>query len=132
MVIGVIGENCAGKSTLAEELKKVISAEVISGKDYLRMAKSESEAADLFRKKLANAVNGENIIYVISEKEQIDMLPRGAFRVLVTAGLDSIKERFKARMHGNLPQPVEQMLERKHGMFDSVDCDLNLTATAAI
>ena len=109
---------------IAEELKKVISAEVISGKDYLRMAKSESEAADLFRKKLANAVNGENIIYVISEKEQIDMLPRGAFRVLVTAGLDSIKERFKARMHGNLPQPVEQMLERKHGMFDSVDCDL--------
>lgn len=39
MVIGIIGENCSGKSTLAEEIKKTIGAEIITGKDYLRMAK---------------------------------------------------------------------------------------------
>ena len=39
-------------------------------------------------------------------------------RVLVTAELDTIKERFKARMHGVLPPPVEKMLEQKHGCFD--------------
>ena len=119
MVYGIIGENCSGKSTLAEEIKKTIGAEIITGKDYLRMAKSESEAVMLFRKKLENAVNGESIIYVISEPEQLKLLPKDAIRVLVSADIDTIKERFKARMHGNLPAPVAQMLEKKHGIFDT-------------
>ena len=118
MVIGIIGENCSGKSTLAEAIQKDIRAEIVTGKDYLRMAKSESEAAALFRKKLADAVSGTNIIYVISEPEQIKLLPDGAVRILVYADIETIKERFKARMHGNLPAPVAQMLERKHGIFD--------------
>ena len=118
MVIGIIGENCSGKSTLAEAIRKEIHAEIVTGKDYLRMAKSESEAAALFRKKLADAVSGANIIYVISEPEQIKLLPDGAVRILVYADIETIKERFKARMHGNLPAPVAQMLERKHGIFD--------------
>ena len=118
MVIGIIGENCSGKSTLAEAIRKDIHAEIVTGKDYLRMAKSESEAAALFRKKLADAVSGANIIYVISEPEQIKLLPDGAVRILVYADIETIKERFKARMHGNLPAPVAQMLERKHGIFD--------------
>ena len=58
MVIGIIGENCSGKSTLAEAIQKDIHAEIVTGKDYLRMAKSESEAAALFRKKLADTVWG--------------------------------------------------------------------------
>ena len=119
MVYGIIGENCSGKSTLAEEIKKTIGAEIITGKDYLRVAKSESEAVMLFRKKLENAVNGESIIYVISEPEHLKLLPKDAIRVLVSADIDTIKERFKARMHGNLPAPVAQMLEKKHGIFDT-------------
>ena len=118
MVIGIIGENCSGKSTLAEEIKNAIGAEIITGKDYLRMAKSESEAELLFKAKLKDAAAGDNIIYVISEKEHIDLLPDDAVRILVKADIETIKERFKARMHGNLPAPVEQMLIRKHGMFD--------------
>ncbi|MCH5353049.1 MAG: hypothetical protein J1E06_06255 [Acutalibacter sp.] len=119
MVIGIIGENCSGKSTLAVEIKKIIGAEIITGKDYLRMAKSESEAVSLFKAKLNNAIAGENVIYVISEKEHISLLPDGAVRILVRADIDTIKNRFKARMHGNLPVPVQQMLVRKHGMFDN-------------
>ncbi len=119
MVCGIIGENCSGKSTLAEEIKKTIGAEIITGKDYLRMSRSESEAVILFRKKLENAVSGENIIYVISEPEHLALLPKDAVRVLVSADIDTIKERFKARMHGNLPVPVAQMLEKKHGVFDA-------------
>ena len=118
MVIGIIGENCSGKSTLAEAIRKDFHAEIVTGKDYLRMAKSESEAAALFRKELADAVSGDNIIYVISEPEQIKLLPDGAVRILVYADIETIKERFKVRMHGNLPAPVAQMLERKHGIFD--------------
>ena len=123
MVIGIIGENCSGKSTLAEEIKKEIGAKIISGKDYLRMAKSPSEAEVLFRSKLKEAVCGENIIYVIAEKEQINFLPETSVRILVKADISTIKERFRQRMHGNLPASVEEMLERKHGMFDDISCD---------
>ena len=119
MVIGIIGENCSGKSTLANEIKKEFDAEVVTGKDFLRMARSESEAVALFKEKLQNAVSGENIIYVISEPEHVKLLPDGAVRILVYADIDTIKERFRERMHGNLPAPVAQMLEKKHGMFDS-------------
>lgn len=123
MVIGIIGENCSGKSTLAEEIKNTIGAEIITGKDYLRMAKSENDAILLFKAKLKDALTGENIIYVISEKEHINFLPDGAVKILVKADIDTIKERFKKRMRGNLPAPVEQMLVRKHGMFDNEICD---------
>ena len=39
MVIGVIGENCSGKSTLADMMGASLPAEIVTGKDYLRMAK---------------------------------------------------------------------------------------------
>ena len=104
MVIGLIGENCSGKSTLAAHIRDVIGAEVVTGRDYLRMAKSEAEARRLFRKKLAGAVSGGNIIYVISESDQLDLLPKGAVRILVSADLDTIKARFRARMRGFCPR----------------------------
>ena len=119
MVIGIIGENCSGKSTLATYIRDTIGAEIITGKDYLRMAKSEPEARKLFQEKLKSAVDGSNIIYVIADSEQLVLLPEGAIRILVSANLDTIKKRFRARMHGVLPCAVERMLESKHGMFDS-------------
>ena len=122
MLIAVIGEHCAGKSTLAEKLRQEFGARVVSGRDYLRLAKSESEAEGLFRKQLRDAVSGENLIYVIAEPGQIQLLPDGAVRILVTADLETIRERFRARLHGNLPAPVAQMLERNHGMFDTLPC----------
>lgn len=126
MVIGIIGESCTGKSTLAKALASRINAEVISGKDYIRMSKNESEAASLFRQKLAKAVHGNSIIYVITEKDQLAFLPDQSVRIVITADLETIQERFAQRMHGNLPAPVKMMLERKHGCFDHEPCDLHL------
>lgn len=123
MLIGIICESCAGKTTLADKIKQSSGAEVITGKDYLRMAKTGSEAEALFRENLLKAVTGENTICVISDTAHAALLPDGAVRILVSADLDTIKERFRSRMHGNLPAPVEQMLERKHGMFDDGDYD---------
>ena len=123
MLIGLIGENCSGKSTLANNIKKHFGAEVITGKDYLRMAKTEQEAVRLFKERLGNAVKGESIIYIATEKEQVEFLPEEAIKILVKADLETIKERFRERMHGNLPMPVEKMLERKHGMFDDGQYD---------
>lgn len=121
MVIAIIGESCVGKSTLAEILKTRTGAEVYTGKDYLRLAKNEDEDVKLFREKLSDS--DSRIIYVISEKEHLDLLPPNAVKVLMTADIDVIKQRFAKRTGGKLPPPVEQMLERKHGMFDGVSAD---------
>lgn len=128
MVIGIFGESCTGKSTLAEKIAACIPCEVISGKDYLRLAKSESMAKALFQKKLQAAVDGENIIYVIAEKEHMVLLPDGAKRILVTADLEVIQSRFAQRMRGNLPAPVAAMLEKKHGCFDAEPHDIHVVS----
>ena len=128
MVIGIFGESCTGKSTLAEKIAACMPCEVISGKDYLRLAKSESMAKALFQKKLQAAVDGENIIYVIAEKEHMVLLPDGAKRILVTADLEVIQSRFAQRMRGNLPAPVAAMLEKKHGCFDAEPHDIHVVS----
>ena len=126
MVIGIFGESCTGKSTLAEKISISLSCEVFTGKDYLRLAKNENIAKAMFQKKLSSAVSGENIVYVISEPEHLILLPEGAVRILVTANLELIKSRFTQRMRGNLPEPVAAMLEKKHGCFDSEPHDIRV------
>ena len=126
MLIAIFGESCTGKSTLAKTLKASLGAEIYTGKDFLRLAKNEAIAAKLFQKKLDNAATGENIIYVITEKEHLALLPARCIRILVTADLDTIKERFTARMRGNLPTPVAAMLEKKHGSFDKEPHDFHM------
>ena len=118
MVIGIIGESCAGKSTLANRLQAELGGTVVTGRDYLRLAKSEAEATTRFQRQLQDAVIGENLIFVISDPAQLALLPEGAVRILVTADLDTLLERFRRRMGSKLPEPVAQMLRRKHGQFD--------------
>lgn len=119
MVIGIMGESCTGKSFLAEQLKSALHARVYTGRDYMRLAGNESIAQKLFCKKLQEAVEGESIIYVISEQEHLELLPDRAIRILVTADLGTNKSRFALRIRGTLPAPVAAMLERKHGCFDN-------------
>ena len=126
MVIGIFGESCTGKSTLAEKIASSFPCEIYTGKDYLRLAKNENIAKVLFQKKLTAAITGENIIYVISEKEHLPLLPEGALRILVTADLELIKSRFAQRMRGNLPAPVATMLEKKHGCFNAESHDIHV------
>ena len=128
MVIGIFGESCTGKSTLAEIITASIPCEVFTGKDYLRLAKNENIAKVMFQKKLSAALKSEHIIYVISEKEHLPLLPEGAVRILVTADLELIKSRFAQRMRGNLPAPVATMLEKKHGCFDAEPCDIHVVS----
>ena len=128
MVISIFGESCTGKSTLAEKIAASFPCEVFTGKDWLRLAKNENIAKLMFRKKLEAAVNGENILYVISEKEHLSLLPERALRILVTADLDLIKSRFAQRMRGNLPAPVAAMLEKKHGCFDAEAHDIHVVS----
>lgn len=132
MLIAIIGENCVGKSTLANKLNTKLNAKIFSGKDYLRLEKNPSAAEEAFKSMLRAAVTGENIIYLITEKEHLCLLPEGSFKIVLSAELRDIKERFKERMRGNLPLPVEKMLEAKHGQYDDLPCHLKLNGNYSI
>ena len=126
MLIAIIGENCVGKTTLANKINQSFFATVYSGKDYLRLEKNPSVALEKFKSMLKDATTGDNVIYLITESEHLKLLPDGAFKIVLTADLQTIKLRFKERMRGNLPMPVEKMLEAKHGAFDNLNCNLKL------
>lgn len=126
MLVAIIGENCVGKSTLAQKINEKLNAKIYSGKDYLRLEKNPTMAEKSFKELLKSAVCGENLIYLITEKEHLQLLPEGAFKIVLTADISVIKQRFKERMRGNLPLPVEKMLETKHGIYDNLQCDLKL------
>lgn len=126
MLIAIIGENCVGKSTLANKINEKLNAIIYCGNDYLRLEKDPSSALEKFKTILNESVNGKNIIYIITEKEHLSLLPKGTFTIVLTAELEVIKQRFKERMKGNLPLLVERMLEAKHGMYDELECDLKL------
>lgn len=132
MLIAIIGENCVGKSTLADKINEKLNAKIYSGKDYLRLEKNPSRALEKFKAILKESVTGDNIIYLITEKEHLVLLPDGAFKIVLTAELDVIKERFKERMRGNLPLPLEKMLEVKHGIYDNLECDLKLDSNYSV
>ena len=126
MLIAIIGENCVGKSTLANKINEKFNGKIYSGKDYLRLEKSPIVAKEKFIALLKSAVDGENVIYIITEKEHLDFLPEKTFKIVVTADIQTIKKRFKERLHGILPPPVEKMLENNHGIFDNLACDVKI------
>lgn len=128
MVIGIFGESCVGKSTLAAPFKKNWAAKSSPAKTICGLPNRKLRKS-LFRQKLQAALSGGPILYVISEKEHLSLLPEGAIRILVTADLETIRNRFASRMHGNLPEPIKAMLERKHGCFDAEPHQLHVTGS---
>ncbi|MFA7672921.1 MAG: hypothetical protein WCY62_03605 [Clostridia bacterium] len=130
MVIGIIGESCTGKSTIADALKEKLDATVYTGKGYIRFAKNESDAKRAFASMLKENTGSDKIIvYLITERPELAFLPDDAVRVLITADIEVIKERFRLRMDGILPAPISAMLERKHGMFDNERYDIHLISS---
>lgn len=130
MVIAIVGESCTGKMTLAHTLKDFFNAEIFSGKDDLRLSRNEHDAVSLFIKKM----NDSNLrmIYVVSEKEHLKLIPQDAFVILMKEELSVIKERFSQRLNGHLPSAVEKMLERKHGCFDDMKCNAVFTKSDSV
>jgi gluconate kinase len=125
MVIGIFGASCTGKSSIAEEIAKRTNAKIFTGKDYMKIAKSEAEAKKQFIDMLNSDVTGsQSIIYVITEKEQLTFLPEKAIRIYMTADIDTIKARFAKRMNGILPPQVVAMLEKMHTLFNDEKYDL--------
>lgn len=129
-----MGQSCTGKSTVADNIQKRLpSVQVFAGKDYLRMAKNQAEAWELFYNKLFEAAHEQEkiIIYIITEKEQLDKVNfiEGSCKIKFTASLETIKSRFSQRMHGNMPPPIASMLEKQYSEWESVKGDMNFDTT---
>lgn len=82
MLIAIIGENCVGKSTLAESICCEIGGKIYNGKDFLRLERNPDNAKSSFKAILSSAVDGDNVIYVITERERLDLLPEGAVNIV--------------------------------------------------
>lgn len=136
MLLIFMGPSCVGKSTVAECFKKDRGMEIYTGKDYLRFAKNENEAWNKFNEKLLEASNNkelssESIIYIITEKNIIPKLQslENTIFVKFIADIDIIKERFAKRMNGNLPKPLEKMLETQLGDWKDINSALCVDTT---
>ena len=120
MVIALIGGRCCGKSAMARAICEKVHATVYSGRAYTELAEDEDEAKRRFRQLLAEAQESEEyVIYVVTEKEQQEFLPRGCLRVLCKATLKTVKARFAQQMGEPLTPTMAAMLEKQHGSFDS-------------
>ena len=125
MLIAIIGK-IVQENLHWHKINETLNAKIYLGKDYLRLEKNPSIALEKFKLILKESITGDNIIYLITEKEHLNLLLEGTFRIVLTAEFEVIKERFKERMRGNLPLPAEKMLESKHGMYDDLECNIKL------
>ena len=132
MLYVFMGPSCSGKSSTAKELKKLTDVQIYTGKDYLRMAKNESRAWEIFEEKLKEAssnkdLNSQSIVYIISEKKDISKLKLiDAITINFTAGAEIIKSRFAQRMNGVLPKPVEDMIEKQLTEWKDINAKLHV------
>ncbi len=135
MLYILMGQSCTGKSTVADQMKALYKAEVFAGKDFMRMAKNENEAWNIFYKILENAAIDKNpesmVIYVITEKEHLNKISelKDLKKIKFTASLEVIKSRFAQRMRGNLPLSVEKKLETQFKEWELEECDLIIDTT---
>lgn len=123
MLYILMGQSCTGKSTVANEMKLRIQADVFSGKDYLRMAKNENEAWNIFYEKLIDASDSAtNLIYLVAEVSDLDRLNQipDSCKYKFNLDLDTIKSRFSSRMNGKLPIPVEKMLVSQFDQWSKI------------
>jgi predicted kinase len=125
-----MGPSCTGKSTAVKKIKDIVDAEVFAGKDYLRMAKGEHEAWQVFFDKLRTAASDANdhIVYLITDKAELERVAdiQNAHRIRFTAPLETIKERFSQRMNGRMPGPVEKMLEKQSADWEGIEGELTV------
>ena len=124
MVYCIFGESYTGKKALAEKIRRKTGAALYCGKDYLRLGQSEDDAAAAFRALLSEP--DARVVYVAEEESQLSFLPKSAVRILMTADLERIKERSAQSMGKPLPPHVEEILERRHGSFDSLPHDYHV------
>lgn len=136
MLLIFMGASCTGKSSAAERIRSERNLSVYSGKDYLRLSKNEVEARKKFNEMLheASCSSGwadNSLIYIVTDRNDAEKLNLAEHAVFVhfTADASVVKERFSGRMNGNLPKPLELMLEKQLKNWENAESDLSLDTT---
>lgn len=133
MLIVIAGERCTGKSALTRAILEKIHAELFTGRDYMRLAPTEPEAADLFRRLLTEKQHTDDyVIFLLTEPGLYALVPPGSFVVMCRSRLETSKARFAMQMpDGVLSPSIAAMLERQRGSFDHIPHDLTLDTDGA-
>ena len=140
MLLLFIGPSGSGKSSVARLIAQRIGCKVWTGRDYLRLARSQDEAKKTFRDMLESASELEtfsagSIIYVIGNPDDLDDDLRAfpCYRCLrFNAVLSVLSRRFAQRM-GQQPLPAALLsaLERQRNRFAAFPADKEFDTTNA-
>ena len=133
MLIVIAGERCTGKSALARAILEKIHAELFTGRDYVRLAPTEPEAADKFQLLMSEKQHSEDyMIFLLTEPDLYNLVPPGSFVVMCRSRLETSKARFAMQMpDGELSPSIAAMLERQQGSFDHIPHSLTLDTDGA-
>lgn len=131
MLIVLFGPSCSGKSSAAEQLARLLRCESVAGKDYLRLASSETEAWKLFGDRLRAAAAGDtdSLVYVVAGGSPALDVP-GAVRVRFTASLDALCSRFAARGQPIPAAALRNMMQRQSAACAALAADLVIDTTS--
>ena len=130
MVIALIGGRCCGKSDLAKAICDKVLARLFTGRSYMELADSEPEARAAFRQLLEQAQHTEDyVIYIVTDRELMELLPPCCLRVLCKASLKTVKARFSAQMQEPLTAAMAAMLKKQYDSFDDCPHDLRVDPT---
>jgi hypothetical protein len=129
MLLAFFGPSCSGKSSVASIIAGRTSAEVWSGRDYLRLATSETEAKQLFVAKLRDAshraeLGAGSIIHVVSDPVEAVTVEGCTITAKFAASPEILRERFRKRTGGQLPAGVAEMLDRQLQLARATAADL--------
>lgn len=131
MVIAILGGRCCGKSDLAAAICEKVHARVYTGRAYLDFAKDETEGKVRFMAELeAEQATDAYLIYLVTEPELTELLPRTCLRVLCKAPKKTVKARFEAKLEEPLSPAVSAMLDRQYNAFDGCAHSMILDPTS--
>lgn len=137
MVLVFYGPSCSGKSSAARSIAERTGATIWTGKDYLRLAKTEPAAWKEFVRLLARAARSsrlslDSIVFVTTDPATL-MRHVGdlgtVYWVRFDASLETLAKRFALRIGGSVSPPMRTMLERSREATLASPADLLVDST---
>ena len=130
MVIALIGGRCCGKSALAKAICEKVHAELFTGRSYMDLDPNETRARMIFRGLLMEEQFTDSyVIYIVTEKELMELLPPRCLKVLCKANLKTVMARFSDQMQAPLTPAMAAMLKKQYNSFDECPHDLSVDPT---
>lgn len=135
MFIMFVGPSCGGKSSTAKVFQEKFGLKIYTGKDYLRLAKSETDAWKVFTEICQTAKENKqlcshSVIYIASETDKFsDLAKISSFTVHFDASQEILEKRFAPRTGGFVPPPIKKMIEKQKNNWLAVEADFHIDTT---